>query len=327
MSISELRDGLQRRLADFLWGQWAQMGLSANTGRRDTWAEDPEALLLLTLEVGRGEPRLFEEVLDWMVVNERLISVQRLRNLAGDNADRALVDAVLGWLGENRRRARLGAKANSEEEREPRPFFRDSHLDVADPDPAFLAQGFLKPRIEPSGKSQAPDLRLPINFAFRLRLLLGIGVRAEVVRVLLTLTPPWTNAQALSASTAYSKRNVQEAMGALIAVGVVGSRTLGNQNRFVAEPDRWTAFLDLKRLPQYEDWPRFFLAYRRILRWLSEPANSGLSDYMLLSRARTLVEEVGPDLPAAEISPGPDDLTRDLPSFGRFVNDLTEGFV
>ena len=76
--------------------------------RRDTWAADPEALLLLTFEVGRGEPRLFEEVLDWMLVNERLLSVQRLRNRIVDDDDRRLVEAVLGWLGQNRRRARLG---------------------------------------------------------------------------------------------------------------------------------------------------------------------------------------------------------------------------
>jgi hypothetical protein len=76
MSISELRDDVQKALVDFLWDEWAQMGVSANTSRRDTWATDPEALLLLTFEVGRGEPRLFDEVLDWMLVNERLLSIQ-----------------------------------------------------------------------------------------------------------------------------------------------------------------------------------------------------------------------------------------------------------
>ena len=111
MSLSELRDEFRGRLADFLWDQWGQMGVSANSReQRDAWAVDPEALLLLTFEVGREESRLFEEVGDWMLVNERLVSVQRLRNLAVDEDDRALVDAVLGWLGENRRRARLGAR-------------------------------------------------------------------------------------------------------------------------------------------------------------------------------------------------------------------------
>src|ERR1700754_1632995 len=113
MSISTLRDEVQDGLANFLWDEWGQMGVAASTKRRDSWATDPEALLLLTFEVGRGEPRLFDEVLDWMLVNERLLSVQRLRNLAADEDDRALVEAVLGWLGQNRRRPRLGARSES----------------------------------------------------------------------------------------------------------------------------------------------------------------------------------------------------------------------
>ena len=49
------------------------MGVLATAERRYRWAADPEALLLLTFEVGREEPRLFAEVLDWLVKNERLI--------------------------------------------------------------------------------------------------------------------------------------------------------------------------------------------------------------------------------------------------------------
>ena len=86
MSISELRDEVEDALATFLWDEWGQMGVSADTKRHDTWATDPEALLLLTFEVGRGEPRLFDEVLDWMLLNERLLSIQRLRNLTADDA-------------------------------------------------------------------------------------------------------------------------------------------------------------------------------------------------------------------------------------------------
>jgi hypothetical protein len=323
MSISQLRDDFQKGLVEFLWDQWGQMGVSAIPKRNDAWATDPEALLLLTFEVGRGEPRLFEEVLDWMVVNERLISVQRLRNLAVDEADRALVEAVLGWLGENRRRPRLGARSKSSGADEgPRPFFRDSRLQTADPDPTFLAQGFLKPEAKPSGKSQAPNVGLPINFAFRLRLLLGVSARAEVARILLTTEAPRMNAQALAASTAYTKRNVQEATASLTAAGLVNSWVVGNENRFEAPRERWTAFLGVARLPGSRDWPQLFRAYRQVLRWLGDPANEDLSDYMLSSRARTLLEEVRPDLLFAGTPVNPGDSTQDLASFEQFVRGL-----
>jgi hypothetical protein len=315
MSISELRDEVQDALANFLWDEWGQMGVAASTKRRDTWATDPEALLLLTFEVGRGEPRLFDEVLDWMFVNERLLSVQRLRNLAVDEADRALIESVVGWLGENHPRARL--KPNPGEPEDPQAFFRGSRLKASDPDPAFLSQGFVKPRSKPSGKSQAPNLTLPINLAFRLRSLLGVSVRAEVARVLLATDRPWMKAQELARSTAYARRNVRDAATSLASAGFVYSHSIGNENLFEASP-RWPDFLSIDRLPESMDWPQLFRAFRQILRRLSDPANQDLSDYMLLSGARTLVEGVEADLPRAEIG----DATRDFASFESFVRDF-----
>ena len=153
MTVAELRDSVQRQLEAFAWDQWAQMGISAAPRRWDPWVADPEALLLLTFEVGRGEPRLLDEVLDWLATNQRLVGVQRLRNLAQDDADRALIEAVLGWLGEQRRRPRFDAKASPSDR--PQPFFRGMAVEVAEPDPAFLARGFLRTRPERSHGSQS----------------------------------------------------------------------------------------------------------------------------------------------------------------------------
>jgi hypothetical protein len=323
MSISEVRQDLQGHLAAFLWSQWAQMGVLATAGRNDRWAADPEALLLVSFEVGREEPRLFDELLDWLVRNERLVSIQRLRNLARDDADRALVEAVVGWLGQRRRRPRLEARAGQlEGPTQPQPFFRNSQLPVDNPDPAFLAQGFLKARSEPSGKSQAPNVLLPINFAFRLRLLLGIGARAEAIRVLLTIDAPRVNAQVIAASTAYTKRNAQEAVASLSTAEALSAFEVGNEQRFSAPLDRWAQFLELDELPLHEDWPQLFAAYRKVLRWLADPAHEELSDYMLSSEARTLAEEVRPDLQFAGIAI--DGVPEDSPYLETFTQQLRE---
>lgn len=289
MRISSLREQVQARLAAFLWDQWGQLGVQAPSTRRDHWAADPEALLLLTLEVGREEPRLTDEVLDWLVVNERLISVQRLRNLCTGGEDRALVEATIGWLAGQRRRARLQARDPEALTRQ-EPFYRRVAFIVTEPDPAFLAQGFVKPPVEPRLHSQAPDLGAPIAFALRLRALLGFGARAEAMRVLLTVDAPWMNVQAIAASTAYTKRNVQEALTQLRAAGVLGSSTLGNEQRFQASRPRWGEFLGLEELPSHRDWPQLFAAYRRLLRWTVATETAELSSYMLASEARVLAE-------------------------------------
>lgn len=285
---------MQERLASFVWDQWGQLGVQVSVERQDKWAVDPEALILLSLEVGREEPRLTDEVLDWLAVNERLISVQRLRNLIEDDQDRALVEATIGWLAGRHRRARLTPKEAGKAPREP--FYRRvAYLD-SEPDPAFVAQDLLKPPVEPRLHSQPPDLEAPIAFAFRLRALLGFGARAEAMRVLLTVDAPWMNVQTVAASTAYTKRNVQEALGQVRAAGLLRSSIIGNEQRFEPPRQRWAEFLELESFPSHRDWPQLFAVYRSLLRWVVAHETAGLSPYMLASEARAFAEELSPDL-------------------------------
>ena len=82
-------------------------------------------------------------------------------------------------------------------------------------DEDFAAAGWTRPPLIPSHKSSPPDPIAPINLAFRLRQILGVGVRSEAVRVLLTTDAPLVNAQTLARSTGYAKRNVHEALAGL----------------------------------------------------------------------------------------------------------------
>jgi hypothetical protein len=111
--------------------------------------------------------------------------------------------------------------------------------------------------------------------------------------------------QVLAKSTAYTKRNVQEAVTSLTAAGVLFSFEVGNEQVFSIPRDRWAQFLELDQLPTQQDWPQLFAVYRRVLRWLADPAREGLSDYMLSSEMRTLAEEAAPDLRYAGIRTGP----------------------
>lgn len=254
MQISTLRSEIIKGLRDFAWDQWAQMGVLASGWRRDRWAADPEALLLFTLEVGRDDARLFDEVLDWLVVNERQVSVTRLRNLCRDDVDRGLLEASLGWVARRRPRPRLpqqravGCLASAD----PQALFREAQTTVCHPDEAFLVHGWLKSQTEPSHKSQPPDLMAPINFAFRLRHILGVGARAEVLRVLLTINAPSVTAQVVTESAGYTKRNVHEALTWLRMGAVIDSVTVSNEQRYRAPRGRWATILGLAA----DDLPR-----------------------------------------------------------------------
>jgi hypothetical protein len=277
------------------------VGSLAAPARRDRWAADPEALLLLSFEVGREDPRLFEEVLDWMLVNERLLSTQRLRNLCQDDADKALAGAAIAWLREWRRKGRVPEPEPPPAPGAAEPLFLGERALVERPDPAFLELDLLKAWRHPERRSGRPDLAAPINLALRLRSLLGVGARAEVVRILLTAEAPRMSVQALAASTGYAKRNVQEAAASLRTAGTASSSTLGNEQRFALPREHWLTLLELPQAPQHRDWPQRFHAQRLLLRWLREHDRKELSDYMLASEARSLLERIAPDLHFAGI--------------------------
>src|SRR4030066_1477491 len=81
MSQKDFRDLFLDNIFNFLWRQWSTLGVLGEARTEDPWVIDPEPMLLFTLEIGRYEPRLFDEVLDWLVVNGKWIDLQRVRGI------------------------------------------------------------------------------------------------------------------------------------------------------------------------------------------------------------------------------------------------------
>ena len=303
MPTSPLRRSLDAALLDFAWSEWAQMGVLASAPHRSPWAEDPEALIVFTLEVARDDPRLFDELLDWLLRNEPLVSVRRLRSFAADPEDRRLVDGALAWVDAHRPRARLRGRREQKPSGEPVPLFTESGFPMREPDPSFLSAGLVRPPVEPSGKSQAPDLRAPVNFAFRLRQVLGLGARAEVVRLLLTSAASSMGTADLGSGAGYARRNVLDAVGALQEGGVVAAIRGAGGQRFAIDRAAWASLLGLDedQLPEARAWPQLLGALVRVRRGLRGIDGEALSDYMRASRALALSEEIALPLSIAGI--------------------------
>ncbi len=302
MDLQALNRQLSERLVAFAWDQWAQMGVFASARGHSRWAQDPEALIVFTLEIGRDEPRLFDELLDWMLVNEALLSVRRLRAMCIDETDRALVDATIAWLGWQRPRPRLGGREAAPAPELLQQLFRPPGPS-GETDVSFAAVGFARPPLTPSHKSRSPDSSAPINLAFRLRQILGVGIRAEVVRILLGIGAPRVTAQVLARGSAYSKRNVHDALAGLSAAGVVSTVTVSGEQRYDADRQAWAGLLGLapSDLPAHRDWRELLAALRQILRFTGQAELEELSGYLLSSRIRDLLEAIRPQLAHAGI--------------------------
>jgi hypothetical protein len=298
MPISELRSRVDGTLLDFVWNEWAQMGVLAEPRFESPWAADPEALLLLTLEAGRSDARVFDETLDWLAVNAGLISQQRLRNLCIDDDDRRLVGASLAWAGEHNPALRSARARSAESDSGNGELLFIDLSPVRQPDPIFASHGLLRNTPTRSGKSQAPRLTLPINLAFRLRKLFGVGSRAEIVRFLLTSQLPGAQTEVVRRASGFARSNVREAADALVVAGAAGSYTLGTGgDRFYqVDVDRWRSFLALEQIPRHRDWPQLLASLRTLRRWLHRPGLDDLSEYLRASEARQLMKQIEPDL-------------------------------
>lgn len=304
MSTSALRDSVTSVLVDFAWDEWAQMGVFATPRRgADTWAQDPEALLVFTLDVARDEPRLFDEVLDWLCVNGSLVSGRRLTRLAGADPEvDGLVRAAVAWAAKHGSTLRLGG-ARGPQSVVPLTVSRSGN-EPPRTDETFGRHGFLKPPTGPSRKSTTPSPQAPINFAFRLRMLFGVGSRAEILRFLLTSGVPQATTLAIAEAAVSTKRNVNEALNDLASAGAITRFVVGNEARYSIDHVRWARFLEIEEssIPSHRDWPALLRALAEIHRWLVTPGVESYGDYLQASEARRLVERVKPELIRAGVS-------------------------
>jgi hypothetical protein len=307
MQTSELRDDLRAKLIAFSWEQWTQIGVSGWSDRRNLWAADPEALLVFSLVVSRHEPRLFDEILDWVTLNLRLVSIQRLRNLARHHDDvvRRLVDAVVAWSNAHAKEVTRRAPMAPSAPPEPRTLFRIDGREarVSEADPIFADYGFQRPATGPSGKSRVPDLSASINLGFRLREIFGIGSRAEVIRVLLTSREDRLLNE-IAEAAGYAPRNVREALDSLVEAGVTIISLRAKSRSYRLDRTRWGEFLGIAEqdMPIYVPWVQVLRALTRMHLWLEEEAALHRTEYMQASEARRLMDEVKPDLLAADVS-------------------------
>lgn len=98
--LTEYRSRYLETLLDFLWREWTALGMAGHDRTPRGHVVDPEAILLLTCTVGRYDPRLFDEVMDWLLKNGRFINVQRLRNILRKEDFRGgpVLAAIADWL-------------------------------------------------------------------------------------------------------------------------------------------------------------------------------------------------------------------------------------
>jgi hypothetical protein len=312
MSQKDFKTLFLENILEFLWRQWSIIGVLGEARTKDPWLIDPEPMLLFTLEMGRYEPRLFDEVMDWLAVNGKWIDLQRIRGILQrkDKTTKGLMGAVAAYLVEecNARKwknlANLvkiqlpvnGSHAESlfyQKDGQPYPM-------VGNPDRSFLSFGFHRPKLKLRRLTRETPISAQRTIRFLLRALFGVGSRTECLIYL--LTHDGGHPAEVAKSTGLSIRGTQDALIDLSRSGLVLTRVKGKRKiEYWLSHERWWKFLSGASITEIEkpvwiDWISLYSALSQLWITLDEMSRESLSDYMRSSRLRDCLESVGNEL-------------------------------
>jgi hypothetical protein len=270
------REHFQDHVLGFLWRQWSALGVAGQSHRVDCWMLDPEALLLATTSLGR-DPRLFDEVLDWLNTNGQFINLQRLQNLGQRFGELTVLRAMAAHLA--RRSVHSKWKTLLREKTpaaDSRLLFSGVPV-IGSPDELFARHGWLRGPVKLRQLSQPADPHRPTNFLIKLRALFGMQARAEVMAYLLAVESghPGEMAERL----AYFPRTLQTTLNDLARSGHLQSRREGQEKRFWLRRDDWRFLLtwtegageSAPEFPRWVDWASLFNALESVARFLNRP--------------------------------------------------------
>ena len=179
--MSASREQFQEHVLGFLWRQWSALGVAGQSQPVDRWMLDPEALLLATTSLGR-DPRLFDEVLDWLNTNGQFINLQRLQNLGQRFGDLTVLRAMAAHLAGRSVHAKWKTLLREKPTMsEAQPLFPGVPV-FGSPDELFARHGWQRGPVTLRQLSQPADPHRPTNFLIKLRALFGMQARAETVR-------------------------------------------------------------------------------------------------------------------------------------------------
>ncbi|CAN5361418.1 hypothetical protein BH09SUM1_BH09SUM1_18140 [soil metagenome] len=241
MLLKDFEHDLALAALNELWREWTALGVAGSVAPSRNLVIDPEALLAATMTLGRRDPRLFDEVIDWLTVNGDLINLSRLKRIMrandsniGNRAFAAISQFMAGHANENER----WATAIPSRTATPEIFFQDEWGEPLpgprNPDAAFKQFGILREKVRLRKLSQpfSPNGQGPL--LLQLRALFGIGSRCEILCLLATHVSISVTEAALL--TAYAPRTIHEVLSDMARAGAIVTQSHGKEIRYSLKP-------------------------------------------------------------------------------------------
>lgn len=304
ISLKRFRDEYLELMLNFLWRQWSALGVAGGSRGEEKWVIDPESLLVYSLPLTRYEPRLFDEILNWLVANGKWVDINRLRSIlkSKNSTTKRLMSATAHYISQKastyvRKWKALAELYRSESKSDILFITKD---DMPHPVPpkvssAFRDYGFIRSEFELRGMSKLVIGNTWCNIRILLRSLFGIGSRAECVLYLLTHEAG--HPAAVARAIGVSVRAAQDTLIELADSDLVLTRKKGRRAiEYWLPQKRWWQFLSGMN---YEDtkkavwlnWIAVFTALTEVWEALTR-AQETESEYMRSSKLREAMETI-----------------------------------
>ena len=305
-SLIEFKSAVLGNLLELLWRQWSALGISGSRQKQQKTVVDPEALLLLTLTVARYDSRLFDEVLEWVDVNGAYLNVHRLKNLLkqydfqakpqlGALAERAGRNSSLALKWKN-----LGSKYRTEPP-ESLFFLKNGFpFPVPDnPDEIFQKHGLIRGPIKRRNLTQPFPGEGMASLLLRLRALLGINIRCEILCVMGAVDE--IHPSLLARMIGHGSRTTQNTLSEMAGSGVIQVRTSSREKLYSLRQSTLAELLHPGEERTLWDYSAPLFRALEIL-WLGlvDPARHNLDETMLASEWRRTARAMVPLLGEAE---------------------------
>jgi hypothetical protein len=327
MSQKSFKEFYLENILNFLWRQWSALGVAGGARTEDIWVIDPEALLVFSLEMARYEPRLFDEVLDWLVVNGKWIDIQRLRGIIKTKKEetRRLTSAIAYYTSLEAKTYQRKWSALAQSNKADATTQREILFKTKDGNPypspreefsVFHDYGFLREEFLLRKMSKAVSVTAGNTLRFLLRSLFGIGSRSECILYLLTHEAG--HPTEIASAVGISVRGTQDTLIELAESGLVLTRVKGKRKiEYWLSQKRWWAFLSSMNLeelqtPVWIDWISLYSALMSVWEVLQEIEKTK-SDYMRSSKLREAMDTIGiefsksrldlPSIPGSDVRP------------------------
>lgn len=251
-------------VSDVAWCQWRAIGGSTGAVTPARNIVDPEALVCLSiaLAVYTVEPRAWNVLQGWVDLNSRMLSVQRLRTLIKDYPD--AVQQRLGILAQS-----IGAK--------------DARWRT------LAAKTPVQPTSFERHRATAPPFKTGAATMLRLRLAMGMNVKADALTVLLGFQKTGATVTELVEATRYAPISLRQAVEEMADAGVLRVSS-GRPARYYVQRDMWEPLIGQLGDTQWMPWHSMFVFAIKLSQWHKTTSKNIDSPYLRSRDFRDLVE-------------------------------------